>query len=209
MMFEILIYDGFDDLDAIGVLEPMKMSGLSVCLKSLHEQSAVKTSSGTRIIPHGKFDLQNSPDVLIVPGGGWLARSSEGAYAEAKAGQILSVLRSFHAAGGHLAAVCTGVLLLGKAGLLAGRPATTNHAAISDLESMKANIVRARIVDDYDIVTAGGITSSIDLGLWLVKRYCGAEKSREIAILLEFEPRGPVWTRESWQKEPKRLDVQL
>lgn len=196
--FEILIFDGFDDLDAFGALEALRWASLSVQLKSLRKQDFVTTVAGVRIIPAGTFDLQNPPDVLIVPGGGW-PDPNVGAWVEAKRGEILEVLRKFHQQGQKrnsvLASVCVGGLLLGKAGILKGRPATTNWSFHKDLKEMGANLIEARVVDDNDIITAAGVTASIDLGLWLVQRFSGAEKAIAASRELEFELRGPVWQR--------------
>lgn len=60
---------------------------------------------------------------------------------------------------------------------------------------MGANLIEARVVDDGDIVTASGVTASIDLGLWLVQRYCGSDLALEVARQLDFEMRGPIWQR--------------
>jgi transcriptional regulator GlxA family with amidase domain len=85
-----------------------------------------------------------------------------------------------------LAAVCTGAMALAAAGLLKGRPAVTHRSALHELRSAGAQLVEARVVDDGDIVTCGGVTSSIDLALWLVERIWGAPLSARIAEGLEY-----------------------
>jgi putative intracellular protease/amidase len=195
MNIQALIYDGFDELDVIGVYEPLKMAGFSVELMSLRQQSTVIAAHDLRIFADGVLDLANKPDILIVPGGGWLNGAEHGAWAEAKKGEILNTLKMFFEAGIILAAVCTGSLLLGKAGLLKGRPATTNHSAIEELQTTGAKVMSARVVDDGEIITAGGVTSSLDLGLYLIKRFASAEKAIAVSKQLEFEPRGPIWQR--------------
>ncbi len=197
MNIQALIYDGFDELDVIGVYEPLRMAGFNVALLSLHKQEIIKTAHGLRIHSDGILNLENKPDILIVPGGGWVNRSPQGAWIEAKKEDLLQTLVSFHKAGVVMTSVCTGAMLLAKAGLLAGRPATTNDEAIEELRLSGAKVITARVVDDDDIVTAGGITSSLDLGLWLIKRFAGQDKANEISKRLEFEARSPVWTRNS------------
>ncbi len=66
---------------------------------------------------------------------------------------------------------------------------------MEELQATGAKVISARVVDDEDIITAGGVTSSLDLGLWLIKRLIGQDKANEIARRLEFEARGPVWNR--------------
>ena len=197
--FEIIIYDGIDDLDAFGVLECLRLASCPVKLKSLRKQDFVTTASGVKITPAGTFDLQKAPYVLIVPGGGW-PDPNVGAWAEAKRGEILEVIRQFHKQAQErkavLASVCIGSLLLGKAGLLKDRPSTTNRGFYKELKEFGGNLIEARVVDDGDIVTAAGITASLDLGLWLVQRFCGMEKAMYVSNQLEFELRGPIWQRD-------------
>lgn len=193
--FEILVFDGFDDMDVFGVLEALRIASFPAQLKSIRLQDFVTTASGVRVIPAGVIDLNNVPDVLIIPGGQWLSTMS-GASVEANRGDILELVRNFNKMKGKLiASVCTGSLILAKAGLLDGRPATTNQKFFDVLNGMGAIGTHARVVDDGDIVTAAGITASIDLGLWLVQRFGGAEKALEVSKELEFEMRGPIWQK--------------
>jgi transcriptional regulator GlxA family with amidase domain len=84
-------------------------------------------------------------------------------------------------------------MILAAAGLTDGRPATTHHAAIEDLRATGARIVDARVVDDGDLLTAGGVTSGLDLALWLVEREAGPALAQRVAEDLEHERRGDVW----------------
>jgi transcriptional regulator GlxA family with amidase domain len=85
--------------------------------------------------------------------------------------------------------------LLGKAELLKGRPATTNLGAIDELKECGAKYIEARVVDDEDIVTASGVTSSLDLGLWLVERLVSRATAEDVCARLEYQKNGKVWTR--------------
>jgi transcriptional regulator GlxA family with amidase domain len=136
------------------------------------------------------------PHVLVVPGGGWNARKPQGARAEAERGDVPAALGRLHEAGTILAGVCTGGMLIATAGLLVGRPAITHHGALADLRAAGANIVNARVVDDGDIVTAGGVTSGLDLALWLVERFASARIAHHVESQLEYERRGVVWREE-------------
>ena len=83
-------------------------------------------------------------------------------------------------------------MLVAAAGLLTGRPAVTHHGALEDLAATGAQVVDARVVDDGDIVSAGGVTSGIDLALHIVERELGAETAAAVAREMEHDRRGPV-----------------
>ncbi len=184
MNVEILLYDGFDDLDAFGPFEVLANAGFPVTLVALDPDAGITSRAGARILPHGA--PSPAAGLLIVPGGGWLAREGPGAWREAQNGAIPRALATRHAAGGALASVCTGGMLLAEAGLLAGRPATTHHGALDDLAAAGARVVRdVRVVDDGDILTAGGVTSGIDLALWLVEREQGKDAAERAADWIE------------------------
>ena len=78
-----------------------------------------------------------------------------------------------------------------------GRPATTNRDVLDELAAAGAEVVRERVVDDGDLVTAGGVTAGIDLALWLVERDFGRELADGIARGMEYQRTGGVWRRES------------
>ena len=110
-------------------------------------------------------------------------------------GDLPRAIAERHAAGALVASVCTGAMLLAAAGLLEGRPATTHHTALADLRAAGAHVVEARVVDDGDVVTAGGVTSGLDLVLWLVERHLGPALAVAAERELEYERRGTVWRR--------------
>jgi transcriptional regulator GlxA family with amidase domain len=201
MQFQILIFDGFEEMDVFGVFEPLRMADMTVKLVSLEPNPHITGYYGTRVIPDSVLDVQSKPDVLIVPGGGWISRAPVGAWAEAEKGTILTALQDFSKSKCILASVCAGAMLLAKAGLLTDRPATTNLSLLDELWQEQVNVIQARVVDDGDIITAGGITSSLDLGVWLVQRFVGADKALEVSRKLEFEPRGCVWQQSKTQVE--------
>lgn len=82
--------------------------------------------------------------------------------------------------------VCTGALLLGAAGFLRGRRATTHPSAYKELEPYCGAVVRDRVVDDGDIVTAGGVSAAIDAGLHVVQKLAGPQARAEIAIQMDY-----------------------
>jgi len=84
-------------------------------------------------------------------------------------------------------------MLATAAGLRQGRPAITHHGAAEELRASGAKVVEARVVDDGDLVTAGGVTSGIDLALWLVERQFGAAAAEAVATEIEHPRHGEVW----------------
>jgi uncharacterized protein (DUF427 family) len=125
-------------------------------------------------------------DVLLVPGGGWIARAETGAWAEAERGDWLPLLKAAADAGVLMAGVCTGSMLLARAGVIGDRPATTHHGAKAELEAAGVKVADGRVVDAGGLVTAGGVTSGIDLALHLVERIAGREAAVAQAEWLEY-----------------------
>lgn len=191
MRIEILLYDGFDELDAVGPFEVLAASNFEVAMVTDGPTEEVVAGHGLRVTPDGP--LSERPELLLVPGGSWVARGERGAWAEYRRGVLPEVIARRHAAGSRIATVCTGGMLLGPSGLVRGRVATTHHAAFDDLEAEGASVIRdARVVDDGDLVTCGGVTSGLDLALWLVESEQGEEAAARAAARIEHERGGRV-----------------
>jgi transcriptional regulator GlxA family with amidase domain len=177
MNAEILLFDGFDELDAMGPWEVLGglaqlRDDVTARLVTLEGAREVRADHGAVIHAHGA--LSERPDVLIVPGGGWFDRTPEGAWAQAQRGHIPAAIAARHAAGTTVASVCTGALLLASAGILDGRRATTNPGAYDELRAFGTiDVIEDRVVDDGDVLTAGAPTCGIDLALHLLERYGG------------------------------------
>jgi transcriptional regulator GlxA family with amidase domain len=207
LKIQILLYPGFDELDVVGPYEVLKRAQsfgaeLEVQLATLERgKKEIVGQHGLSIKTAGeKFDEKNA-DLILVPGGGWVARSAQGAYAESKEGKIPKALKAFHLGSSSqnsktIATVCTGAMLLSSDGLLKGRNATTHHSAWNDFRSSGGNLIDARVVDDGDLISSGGVTSGIDLALWLVEKYFGSSIAVKIEDALEYERRGTVWKKE-------------
>jgi transcriptional regulator GlxA family with amidase domain len=193
----VVVFDGFDELDAIGPLEVLRNAAkggadLEVELVTLDGTAEVTGSHGLRVRPDGRLDPERT-ELLVVPGGGWNDRTPEGARAEAERGELPAAIAAASRAGALVATVCTGAMLATAAGLTQGRPAVTHHGALGDLQSAGAKVIEARVVDDGDLVTAGGVTSGIDMALWLVERHFGAELADAVAAEMEYPRQGEVW----------------
>ncbi len=192
MRVRIIVFDGVDEIDFIGPYEVLrraaKLAGppahVDVRLVTLEPQAHVTSAHGLRFQPDGV--LEDSADLVVVPGGGWADRSPRSIYAEVQRGLLPRRLAALHPQCTIMAAVCTGTMALAAAGLLTDRPAVTHHSALDELRSAGAQLIDARVVDDGDIVTCGGVTSSIDLALWLVERIWGEKLSGRIAVGMEY-----------------------
>jgi len=212
----VLLFEGFEELDAIGPYEVFGNAGKrgadwTVETLATEPTDRVTAAYGLRVEPDGvlgsdaelgrerdrDLDLNQSLDrdidYLVVPGGGWNdGDGSEGARAAANDADLLATLRELHDTGTTLVSVCTGGMILVEAGILDGRPAVTHHEAMDDLRESGAEPIDARVVDDGDVVTAGGITAGIDCALWLVEREWGIEVAESVATAMEYERGGDV-----------------
>ena len=197
MRVAVLCYEGFDELDAVGPYEVFaeatsRGADLPVRLLTVRDRDQVTAAHGLRVEPDGRLPDPGAPDapgLVVAPGGGWNDRTDTGAWAEAERGVVPDALASHHAAGAVVAGVCTGGMLLSRAGLLTGRPATTHHGALSDLRETDAEVREERVVDDGDVVTAGGITSGLDLALHFVEREESADLAEAVAVNMEYDRR--------------------
>lgn len=188
---QILIYDGADELDVVAPFEILAAAGFDVELVSLDPAPIVRTAHGLSLSP-SRF-LGPAPELLVVPGGSWISRGSQGAWAEVQRGVMPAAIAERHAAGSVVAGVCTGAMLLAASGMLRGRPAVTHRAALEELAAAGVEVHRdARVVDDGDVLTAGGVTSAIDMALHIVWRERGPKAARAGAQRIEHVSAGPV-----------------
>jgi len=203
MRIEIALYDGFDELDGIAPYEALRTAGWDVHLVGAHGPGELRAAHGAQlVVDEGLGD----PGVVIVPGGGWGERAQRGAWGEAQRGELPRRLAALAPRLRFAASVCTGAMLLAAAGLTRGRPATTHANAKEDLRRSGAEVIDgARVVDDGDLLTAGGVTAGLDLALWLVEREDGEDAAAGVAAELEHERRGTVWRRDATRAPARPL----
>jgi len=191
---EVVVFDGFDDLDAIGPLETLAEAGFPTrVVRPAGHATAVHSAHGLVVEVEAELGAAPAatPALVIVPGGGWLD-AGPGVRDQCE-GLLPAALAALHEGGAVLASVCTGAMLLARAGLLAGRPAVTNRNALHDLAAAGADVRGdARVVDDGSVVTGGGPAAGLDVAIRLVARFAGDEAGRQAAARLEHEPIGPV-----------------
>lgn len=185
----VLVFDGADEIDFTA---PMRVfgfvatqrPGVDLALVTLEPRRVVRGAFGMSVAPDGV--LEDVPDLLIVPGGGWVTGAAQGVRAEIARGALPNAILEARRGGAIVAGACTGAMALAAAGLLDGRPATTHHNALADLRRTKAQVVEARVVDDAEVLTCGGVTSTFDLALWIVERFWGAPLAESSMDYLEY-----------------------
>jgi transcriptional regulator GlxA family with amidase domain len=197
---QVVMFDGVEEQDFIGPYEVFSVAathsprGVATSYVRVDGPGFVRAAYGTRVeVPNGW--APERADVIVVPGGGYGRRDGPGVWAEIDRGTLPAALAAARRRGLTLTSLCTGALVLGAAGLLRDRPCTTHRGATADLVAQGGVLTDARVVDDGDIVTAGGVTSGLDLGLWLVRRELGAAAAVGVETVLEYRVQGTVWTR--------------
>ena len=180
---DVLVFSGCEALDALGPYEVLAYGGLDVRLVTRDRGRSVRTSQGLELRAEGP---REGVEWLVVPGGAWDSRHRDPG-GEAASGAVGAFAAAHHRAGGKLAAVCTGAMWLADSGLIGARPATTHHQYWDELAATGVAVRRGeRVVDDGDLVTSGGITSGLFLGLHLVERLVDAAARRRVEIEIEL-----------------------
>ena len=211
MLVQIVLFDGFDLLDALAPFEVLGAGGmlagggLTVELVAVDGPRDVPSGLGGPRIAAGVLDPERA-DIVIVPGAAGAidddGPDSVPALLDRAASSGLPALlaRTLDRPGATVATVCGGSLILGIAGLLKGRHAVTHHMGLAVLAATGATVVSARVVDDGNFVSAGGVTSGLDLALHLLERTLGPRIAHATESLFAYERRGTVWRPEG--REP-------
>jgi putative intracellular protease/amidase len=185
MDIAILIYDRFTALDAVGPYEVL--SRLPDAKVTFVAERAEPIRTDTRqlaLLADATLEELPNPEIVLVPGGPGQATLMED-------GPVHDWLRAADATSTWTASVCTGSLILGAAGLLAGKRATSNWQALEELANFGAEVVPERVVFDGKLVTAAGVTAGIDMALTLASRIGGEQLAQAIQLGLEYDPQPP------------------
>lgn len=184
MEIAILLYDNITALDAIGPYEVLsRVPGATV--RFVASTAGLKRADrGLGLHADLSLDEAPRPDIVLVPG------SSDPREALADA-PMLAWLRDVHATATWTTSVCSGSILLGAAGILAGRRATSHWMALDALAPMGATPVSERIVVDGSVMTAAGVSAGIDMALRLAALLDGDETGRALQLAIEYEPEPP------------------
>ncbi len=183
MQAAFIVFDHMTSLDFVGFYDPVsRLKSMKImddfewriCSMTRH----VVDDRGLRLEADAVAEPLAAYDLLFVPGGfGTRKLQHDRAFLD-----WLTTARSVPLK----VSVCTGALLLGAAGFLRGRRATTHPSAYQQLEPYCAAVVQERVVDEGDIITARGVSSAIDVGLHLVQRLAGADARERVAAQMDY-----------------------
>ena len=198
MKIQIVLFDGFGELVSFAPFEVLNRAieegaPFTVEFVSSEPKQEVTTSFGVTVKLHDFLRMDNRPDLLIVPGGGWNHKVKNGARKQAELGTLTKMIREMNNEGTIVAGVCTGGMLLAASGILNGQKATMNHLAQGEMSKDGAELLPYRIVDQGDMITARGVTSGIDLGLWITEKFASSKIAAAVEYRMEYERRGVVW----------------
>jgi len=184
LQFGIVIFPGVQQLDATGPYEVFASVPDATVQLVWKDRQPVASATGLVLAPSTTFAECPPLDVLCVPGG-------RGINDLLRDGEVLGFLRAQAARARYVSSVCTGALVLGAAGLLQGRRATTHWAAHDLLAKFGAIPSHGRVVRDGNLFTAGGVTAGIDFGLTLVAELLGKAEAQTIQLGHEYAPEPP------------------
>jgi transcriptional regulator GlxA family with amidase domain len=189
MKAALVIFDRITALDFVGFYDPVtRLKSMNIIedfeWRICSTTRSVVDDRGLRVEAQAVDQPLGSYDLLFVPGG----FGTRDLQHDRRFIDWLKTARSVPLK----ISVCTGALLMGAAGFLKGRRATTHPSVYKDLEPYCAEVVRERVVDEGDLITAGGVSASIDLGLHLIQRLAGVAARERVASQMDYPYRsGP------------------
>lgn len=185
MQIAILVFDKLTALDAIGPYEVLsRIPGYELTFVAT-EAGEKRTDTGRLgITADATLDEVPEPDILLIPGG-------EGNRPLLHDEEVLGWVRHVHEHSTWTTSVCTGSLVLGAAGVLEGKRATTHWAYRDALADYGAEAVAERYVEDGKVMTAAGVSAGIDMALTLTARLTHDDVARAIQLGIEYDPDPP------------------
>lgn len=189
MKFALIVYDDVTLLDFCGVYDPISRLKTMGFVPELEYhvcalKSPVRSFEGLEILPDEVGGSLEKYDYVFIPGGNGVGKLIGDA-------SFLAWLRGISPQA-VMAAVCGGSLALGAAGFLKGKPATTHPGLMQYLSRFTADVSQERVVDAGNVITARGVTSAIDLGLYLCKHIAGSEAAEKIRMQMDYAGQSPT-----------------
>ena len=180
----ILVFEKVEELDFIGPFEVLsyvnkiKSKSTNVWLIS-DEELIISGYNGLRFFVDYTIDNCPQLDVLIVPGGQGRKLAMENV-------KILNFIKDRYTDLKYLSSVCTGALIIASTGLLKDKSATTYHTAFDELYDMGTIVKKSKIVQDGKIITGAGVSSGIDVGLYLLSQLFDETTAQQVADKIEY-----------------------
>jgi transcriptional regulator GlxA family with amidase domain len=203
MRIAIVIFDGLTALDAIGPYEVLsRLPGAEV--RFVAKRTGLKRTDTGALGVQADLALGDlaAPEVVLVPGGPGnrpLMRDPE----------VLEWLRAAHRGSTWTTSVCTGALVLGAAGILDGKRATTHWAFLDRLSELGALPLAQRVVEDGKVITAAGVSAGIDMALTLASRLAGDQVAQAIQLGIEYDPEPPFDAGSPAKASPEVIELIL
>jgi putative intracellular protease/amidase len=182
----IALYDGFTALDVIGPYQMLQMTpGVSVTMVAERPGEVLDDLEALTLRATASFDDVPAPEVVIVPGG----PGTE----QALSGPVPEWVARVHPTTTWTTSVCSGSLLLAAAGLLTGLPATCHYRHLTTLGLFGVEATARRVVEvpGARIITAGGVSSGIDMALRLVELLADRTTAEAVQLWTEYDPQPP------------------
>ncbi len=201
MQIAILIFDKLTALDAIGPYEVLsRLPGAELVFVST-EVGLLRTDTG-RLGLHADAVIEDhpEPDVFLIPGG-------EGNRPLMEDERVLDWVRHAHEHSTYTTSVCTGSLVLGAAGVLQGKRATTHWAYRDRLPEFGAEPVAERFVEDGKVITAAGVSAGIDMALTLVARLFDENVAKAVQLGIEYDPDPPFDSGSPEKAAPELVEL--
>jgi transcriptional regulator GlxA family with amidase domain len=199
MHITFLFYNGMTALDAIGPHEILSRLPNAVVHRVALKAGPIQTCSGLVLNAEETLSDVIKTDVLVIPGAG-------NATALRQYPDILAWVAKIHETTTWTTSVCTGSLILGAAGVLAGLPATTHWAVMDRLALFNAIPTHQRVVEAGKIITAAGVSAGIDMALWLAAKIAGQPVAETLQLGLEYDPEPPFHSGSPDKARPEILN---
>jgi transcriptional regulator GlxA family with amidase domain len=201
MEIAFLLFPGLTALDAVGPYEVLRsVPGATIKMVAVDPGPQRTDHGGLALVADWALDDVRSPDVLVVPGGPGEAEVRADA-------RVLDWVRAVHATSQWTTSVCTGSLVLGAAGVLEGKRATSHWTALDFLRELGAEATEERVVVDGKVVTAAGVSSGIDMALWLAAALTDEATARAIQLAIEYDPQPPFDSGSTATASPDLVDA--
>lgn len=185
MKIAALVFDKITILDIAGPIEVMSwVPDTEIVWVGAEKGPARAALTGLGISIDHSLDEVTEADILMIPGG-------PGVRPLLSQQPVLDWVRRIHETTTWTTSICTGSLLLGAAGLLKGLEATTHWNSAAVLESFGATYSERRVIPQGKIVTSAGVSSGIDMALWLVGQIAGDEAAKAAQLCIEYDPQPP------------------